>query len=98
MSCEFERWNQIKIVDADNHRVSREAIREKVVRLKRDDLNEANALFLSRASGATLNWWFASIPFRSIALKRCMLFIVLSLRNATPLECSVRAVDIREAC
>ena len=51
VSCEFERWNQIKIVDADNHRVSREAIREKVVRLKRDDLNEANALFLSVPAG-----------------------------------------------
>jgi len=51
VNCEFERLNKIKIVNADNHRVSRDAIREQIVRLKRDDLNDANSLFLSVPAG-----------------------------------------------
>lgn len=51
VSCEFERWNKIEVVHPDNHRVSNEAIRAHIVRLKRDDLNESNGLFLSIPEG-----------------------------------------------
>src|SRR5690606_19023458 len=49
--CEFERLDQIHIVDAQSHRVSREAIQQGIVRLKEKSLNDANPLFLSVPKG-----------------------------------------------
>lgn len=49
--CEFERLDQIHIVDAQSHRVSREAIQKGLVRLKAKSLNESNPLFLSVPTG-----------------------------------------------
>ena len=49
--CEFERLDQIHIVDAQSHRVSREAIQQGIVRLKEKSLNDANPLFLSVPTG-----------------------------------------------
>src|SRR5690606_39721581 len=45
--CEFERLDQIHIVDALSQRVRREAIQQGIVRLKEKSLNDANPLFLS---------------------------------------------------
>ncbi|WP_425915905.1 hypothetical protein [Acinetobacter sp. TSRC1-2] len=49
--CEFERFDQIHIVDAQSHRVSREAIQQGLVRLQAKSLNEANPLSLSVPAG-----------------------------------------------
>jgi hypothetical protein len=49
--CEFERFDEIPIVDAQNHRVNREAIQQGIVRLKAKSLNEPNPLFLSVPAG-----------------------------------------------
>ena len=49
--CEFERLDQIHIVDAQSHRVGREAIQQGIVRLKEKSLNDANPLFLSVTKG-----------------------------------------------
>ena len=49
--CEFERFDQMPIVDAQSHRVSREAIEQGVVRLQTKLLEEPNALFLSVPAG-----------------------------------------------
>ena len=49
--CEFERLDQIHIVDAQSHRVGREAIQQGIVRLKEKSLNDANPLFLSVPTG-----------------------------------------------
>ena len=49
--CEFERLDQIHIVDAQSHRVGREAIQQGIVRLKEKSLKDANPLFLSVPKG-----------------------------------------------
>ena len=45
--CEFERLNKVTIVDAENHRVTRTAIKQGLVRLQESSLNKSNALYLS---------------------------------------------------
>jgi hypothetical protein len=49
--CEFERFDQMPIVDAQSHRVSREAIDQGIVRLQPKLLAEPNSLFLSVPAG-----------------------------------------------
>jgi hypothetical protein len=46
-NCEFERLNDIRIVDAERHRVYREAIRAGILRLQERHVRKDNALYLS---------------------------------------------------
>jgi hypothetical protein len=49
--CQFERFNQTIIVNADNGRISDEALKQKLVRLQAKNLNQANPIYLSVPSG-----------------------------------------------
>ncbi|MEG2266721.1 MAG: hypothetical protein RSC68_20595, partial [Acinetobacter sp.] len=49
--CQFERFNQTIIVNADNGRISDEALKQKLVRLKAKNLNQANPIYLSVPAG-----------------------------------------------
>jgi len=51
-NCEFERLNAIQIVDADKHKVYREAIQAKIVRLQQLHVGKKNALYLSVPAGS----------------------------------------------
>ncbi|MDV2469715.1 hypothetical protein QR674_12065 [Acinetobacter chinensis] len=50
-NCEFERLDQIPVVAEKNHRLSRQAMRSKIVRLQTDSLSDANAVYLSVPPG-----------------------------------------------
>ncbi|MDV4311978.1 hypothetical protein MY149_01595 [Acinetobacter indicus] len=45
--CEFERLNRVMIMDAESQRLSREAIKQGLVRLQADSLRQPNPLYLS---------------------------------------------------
>lgn len=49
--CEFERLNKTFIINAQNHRLTAEAMKQGMVRLQKNSLNDPNALFLSVPSG-----------------------------------------------
>ena len=49
--CEFERLDKIHIVDAKSHRVSREAIKQGIVRWQTQSVNNTHPLFLSIPAG-----------------------------------------------
>ncbi|CAB1208431.1 hypothetical protein [Acinetobacter bouvetii] len=49
--CEFERLDETQIIDAQTHRLSRQAIQQGIVRLKEKSLNDPNPLFLSVPTG-----------------------------------------------
>ena len=49
--CEFERFDQIQVVDPNNQRVQRAAIKAGIVRLNGRSLSEPNPLYLSVPSG-----------------------------------------------
>lgn len=51
-NCEFERFNAIQIVDSDKHKVYREAIQAKILRLQQSHLGKNNALYLSVPAGS----------------------------------------------
>lgn len=46
-NCEFERLGKTRIVDANNHRLQKEAIQQGIVRLNKASLNDDNAIYLS---------------------------------------------------
>ncbi|OTG80627.1 hypothetical protein [Acinetobacter sp. ANC 4648] len=50
-NCEFERLDNIQIVDAQNHKLSRRAIKHGLVRLQTQSLQQPNALYLSVPEG-----------------------------------------------
>ena len=49
--CEFERINAIQIMDSEKHKVYREAIQAKILRLQQSHLGKNNALYLSMPPG-----------------------------------------------
>jgi hypothetical protein len=51
VNCEFERWNQIEIVNEKNQRLSKKAVENGIVRLQTQSLKDANALYLSVPEG-----------------------------------------------
>lgn len=51
-NCEFERFNAIQIMDSDQHKVYREAIQAKILRLQRSHVGKKNALYLSVPAGS----------------------------------------------
>ena len=46
-SCEFERLNDITVVDAQTRRISNQAIHQGIVRLQGSVLSQTNSLYLS---------------------------------------------------
>lgn len=46
-SCEFERLNDITVVDAQTRRISNQAIHQGIVRLNGSVLSQSNSLYLS---------------------------------------------------
>lgn len=50
-NCEFERLDQIQIIDSSNQRLSKQAINQGIVRLQTASLKDANALYLSVPAG-----------------------------------------------
>ena len=50
-NCEFERFDAIQIMDSDQHKVYREAIQAKILRLQESHLGKNNALYLSVPAG-----------------------------------------------
>jgi hypothetical protein len=51
-NCEFERLNAIQIMDSDKHKVYREAIQAKILRLQQSHVGKNNALYLSVPAGS----------------------------------------------
>ena len=51
-NCEFERFNAIQIMDSDKHKVYREAIQAKILRLQQSHVGKNNALYLSVPAGS----------------------------------------------
>lgn len=49
--CEFERFNRVPVLDAQSHRLNKQAVREGIVRLQTTSLQNANALYLSVPAG-----------------------------------------------
>ncbi len=49
--CEFERLDQLMIIDAEHHKVQRAAIKAGIVRLNGQSLSEPNPVYLSVPSG-----------------------------------------------
>lgn len=49
--CEFERLDQLSIVDTDTKRVSKQAMQDKIVRLNAQSLNQPNSIYLSVPAG-----------------------------------------------
>lgn len=49
--CEFERVNNTKIVDATTHKIDKRAIKEGIVRLNIQSLNDPNAIYVSVPAG-----------------------------------------------
>lgn len=45
--CEFERLGAVRIIDENNHRLEKEAIRQGIVRLKKASPEESSAIYLS---------------------------------------------------
>lgn len=50
-NCEFERLNQVEIVNEKTQRLSKKAVEDGIVRLQRQSLKDANALYLSVPEG-----------------------------------------------
>lgn len=50
-NCEFERFNMIRIMDDDTHKVYPDAIDAKIVRLQKKHVADDNALYLSVPAG-----------------------------------------------
>lgn len=51
--CEFERYDQIRILNAENQRLEKSAIKSGLLRLKQDKkLKDPNALYLSAPAGS----------------------------------------------
>ena len=49
--CEFERLDQIHVIDSKTQRLDKKAVKEGIVRLQADSLNNSNALYLSAPAG-----------------------------------------------
>lgn len=49
--CEFERFNQIPVVDAKSHRVTRKALKQGIVRLEPASAEQINPMYLSVPAG-----------------------------------------------
>ena len=70
-NCEFERWNQIEIVNAKNKHLSKKAVQNGIVRLQTQSLKDANALYLSVPQGTHVVS-FVFIPCRVIKQRHYM--------------------------
>ena len=49
--CEFERFDKIPVIDSKSHRLEREALRKKIIRLQTNSLKNSNSLYLSVPEG-----------------------------------------------
>lgn len=50
-NCEFERLDQIPVLDAKTRRLGKQALKQQIVRLQAESLKEPNALYLSVPAG-----------------------------------------------